>query len=71
MSSNKSREDAETAFGDLQSQFFARGNAADEIDHVAKARDEKTALLREARLAKEEQERLTAPVKPTRRGTKV
>ncbi len=55
MSHSKSRERAETAFNDVQSQFFARNNAAQEIDHVTQARDAKTLRLREARLAHEKQ----------------
>ena len=64
MSENKSREHAEVAFGHLQSQFFARGNALEEVDHVTKSREEKTSRLREARLVKEEQDRLIALAKP-------
>ncbi|WP_276120078.1 hypothetical protein [Pararhizobium qamdonense] len=64
MSVSKSREHAEVAFGHLQSQFFARGNAVEEMDHVTKSREEKTSRLREARLAKEEQDRLSASTKP-------
>lgn len=60
MSENKSREHAEAAFGHIQSQFFARGNAVEEMDHVTRSREEKTARLREARLAKEDQDRLSA-----------
>jgi hypothetical protein len=50
---SKSRQTAETAFGSLQSQFFARNHAVEEIDFVERARQTKTARLREARLAKE------------------
>jgi hypothetical protein len=50
---SKSRQKAETAFGNLQSQFFARNHAGEEIDFVEQARQTKTARLREARLAKE------------------
>jgi hypothetical protein len=49
---SKSRQTAETAFGSLQSQFFAN-HAVEEIDFVERARQTKTARLREARLAKE------------------
>lgn len=70
MSSSNSRDTAEAAFGDLQSEFFARGNASDEIDHVTKARDEKTARLREARLAREEEDRVAAKAKPARKPRK-
>lgn len=50
---SKSRQTAETAFGNLQSQFFARNHAVAEIDFIEHARQTKTARLREARLAKE------------------
>lgn len=64
MSVNKSREHAQAAFSHLQSQFFARGSAVDEMDHVIRSREEKTSRLREARLAKEEQDRLSASTAP-------
>jgi hypothetical protein len=64
MSDNKSREHADAVFGHIQSQFFARANAVEEMDHVIKSREEKTFRLREARLAKEEQDRLNASTKP-------
>ena len=70
MSQSKSREDAELAFSDVQSQFFGRGNAVEEIDHVTKSREEKTSRLREARLAKEEGDRLIAATKPAVRTRK-
>jgi hypothetical protein len=49
---NKSRQQAEIAFGNVQSQFFGRGNAVEEQDLSIQAREDKTARLREARLAK-------------------
>lgn len=64
MSDSRSRENAEVAFGHIQTQFFARGDAVKEIDHVMRSREEKTSRLREARLAKEEHDRLSAPTKP-------
>ena len=64
MSQSKSREHAELAFSDVKSQFFGRGNAVEEIDHVTRSREEKTSRLREARLAKEEEDRLIAATKP-------
>jgi hypothetical protein len=70
MSENKSREHAEAAFSHIQSQFFARGSAVEELDHVTRAREEKTARLREARLAKEDHDRLialSAPAVKTRK----
>jgi hypothetical protein len=49
----KSRQMAEIAFGDIQTQFFAKNSAAEELLSVAQLRDAKTQRLREARLAKE------------------
>lgn len=54
---SKSRQQAEIAFGNLQSQFFARNRAVEELDSLVRSRDEKTVRLREARLAKESQDR--------------
>ncbi|MFF2322802.1 hypothetical protein ACFVTJ_17270 [Agrobacterium sp. NPDC058088] len=56
---SKSRQQAEAAFGSLQAAFFAKNNAAEELESVAQARDAKTARLREARLAKEEADRIS------------
>ncbi|MDR6759713.1 hypothetical protein J2Y48_005031 [Mycoplana sp. BE70] len=50
---SKSRQQAEVAFANAQSQFFGRSSAAEELDSLAQAREEKTLRLREARLAKE------------------
>lgn len=61
---SKSRQQAEIAFGKAQSQFFARGQAFEELDAIAAARNEKTLRLREARLAKEAQDSLAPPAKP-------
>ncbi|NTF45235.1 hypothetical protein A6U86_10250 [Rhizobium sp. AC27/96] len=52
---SKSRQQAEAAFGNFQSQFFARNQAAEEIDVAEQARRAKTARLREARLARDAQ----------------
>lgn len=57
---SKSRQQAEAAFGSLQTAFFAKNNAAEELESVAQARDAKTVRLREARLAKEEADRISA-----------
>ena len=46
---SKSRQQAEIAFGKAQSQFFARGQAFEELDSITAARNEKTQRLREAR----------------------
>ncbi len=58
---SKSRQQAETAFGSLQTEFFAKNNAAEELRSVAQARDAKTVRLREARLAKEQADRISVP----------
>jgi hypothetical protein len=50
---SRSRQQAEVAFGKVQTEFFARGQALDALDSIAQARDEKTLRLREARKAKE------------------
>ncbi|PRX10253.1 UNVERIFIED_ORG: hypothetical protein BCL66_10444 [Martelella mediterranea] len=57
---SKSRQKAEIAFANAQSQFFARNAAVEELDFLALAREEKTRRLREARLAKELKDRKTA-----------
>ncbi|WP_416066656.1 hypothetical protein ACK9YZ_11260 [Rhizobium sp. ZK1] len=57
---SKSRQKAEIAFGNVQSQFFARNHAVEELDSLVLARDEKTRRLREARLAKELKDREAA-----------
>ncbi|MCJ8056960.1 hypothetical protein GB928_024165 [Shinella curvata] len=58
----KSREKAEIAFANAQSQFFARNSAVEELDFIVLAREEKTRRLREARLAKELTDREAATV---------
>jgi hypothetical protein len=55
---SKSRQQAEAAFGNLQTEFFAKNNAVEELQSVAQARDAKTIRLREARLAKEQADRM-------------
>ncbi|MFK0334255.1 hypothetical protein ACIQUB_24385 [Rhizobium sp. NPDC090275] len=57
---SKSRQQAETAWGSLQTEFFAKNNATEELQSVAQARDAKTLRLREARLAKEQADRMSA-----------
>ena len=57
---SKSRQQAEIAFSKEQTQFFAKNNAVEELDSVAQARDAKTVRLREARLAKELADRMSA-----------
>lgn len=50
---NKNRERAESAFGKAQSQSLARNRTLSEEDIAVRARNEKTARLRELRKAKE------------------
>ncbi len=57
---SKPRQRAENAFSKRQSQFFAKADAAGEQDFIAQTRDEKTLRLREARLAKETDDRARA-----------
>lgn len=57
---SKSRQKAEIAFANAQSQFFARNSAVEELDSLVQAREEKTRRLREARLAKELKDREAA-----------
>jgi hypothetical protein len=57
---SKSRQKAEIAFSNEQTQFFAKKNAVEELDSVVQARDAKTVRLREARLAKELADRMSA-----------
>ena len=48
-----SRQQAERAFAETQTQFFARSKAVDEEKAIVRSRDEKTARLRQARLDRE------------------
>jgi hypothetical protein len=57
---SKSRQQAEIAFGNTQTQFFARSHGVEEHDSIIQAREEKTARLREARKAKELVDRISA-----------
>lgn len=57
---SKSRQQAEVAFGNVQSQFFSKNNAQEELKSEKQAREAKTFRLREARLAKEQAERTLA-----------
>ena len=57
---SKSRQKAEVAFANAQSQFFARNSAVEELDSLVQAREEKTRRLREARLSKEMKDREAA-----------
>jgi hypothetical protein len=56
----KPRELTEIAFGRPQSEFFARGRAAEELDAAVADREAKTARLREARLAKDRRDLMAA-----------
>jgi hypothetical protein len=67
---NKSRQQAEIAFSHAQSQFFARNNSVNELASLARSRQEKTLRLREARLAKELQDRAAATASLLPEGTK-
>lgn len=57
---SKSRQQAEIAFGKTQSVGLARDRAVEELDTIVQAREEKTARLREARIAKEVADRAKA-----------
>ena len=50
---SKSRQTAETAFNNLQTPFFAKNHAMDELDAAAQLQTAKTQKLRAARQAKE------------------
>jgi hypothetical protein len=67
---SKSRHQAEIAFGETQTEFFAKGQAADALDTIARARDEKTRRLREARKAKELADEMTAMIATARKRSK-
>ncbi|ADY66187.1 hypothetical protein AGROH133_10364 [Agrobacterium tumefaciens] len=55
-----SRQKAEVAFSNIQTPFFAKDKALDELDSITQSRDAKTLRLREARLAKEQSDRISA-----------
>ncbi|MBO9097570.1 MULTISPECIES: hypothetical protein [Rhizobium] len=57
---SKSREEAEIAFAGTQTHFYARGQAAEELDAMVADRESKTARLREARLAKDRRDMIAA-----------
>lgn len=57
---SKSRQQAETAFGNLRTEFFAKNSAVEELASVARSRDAKTFKLRQERLAKEQVDRALA-----------
>ncbi|MCT7663551.1 hypothetical protein [Shinella kummerowiae] len=55
-----SRQKAEIAFSNIQTQVFAKDKAVEELASLTQSREEKTLRLREARLAKERDERASA-----------
>jgi hypothetical protein len=57
---SKSRQQAEIAFGHIQTQFFAKDHVVEELDFNVQAREAKTLRLREARMAKELEGRAAA-----------
>ena len=64
-----SRQKAEIAFSHIQTPFFAKDKALDELDSMTQSREAKTLRLREARLAKEAEDTLASPVRPAPRRT--
>ena len=67
---SKSRQQAEIAFGRTQTEFFAKGQAADVLDTTAQAREEKTRRLREARKARELADGMSAMIATARKRSK-
>lgn len=61
---SKSRQHAEIAFAEAQSQFLARGRPVEQIDATAQARAEKTLRLKTAREARESIERAGVTAAP-------
>lgn len=57
---SKSRQRAEVAFGNVQTQFFAKSQAVEELQSDAQSQQAKTLRLREARLARECDNRASA-----------
>ncbi|MCR6502455.1 hypothetical protein MUO32_25830 [Shinella sp. CPCC 101442] len=55
-----SRQKAEIAFSTIQTPLLAKDKALEERQSIARSREEKTLRLREARLAKELDERASA-----------
>jgi hypothetical protein len=60
----RSRDQAETAFSKTQTQSLSLGRIVSEQDAVSRAREEKTARLRELRLQKEAADQLAAAIAP-------
>ncbi|WCK79781.1 hypothetical protein [Agrobacterium fabrum] len=57
---SKSRQQAEIAFSNLQTEFFSKNSAVEELESATQIRDAKTLRLRAARLSKEHAERTSA-----------
>jgi len=55
-----SRQRAEIAFNAIQTPFFAKAEAVEELASISQSRDAKTQRLREARLAKEMEDSASA-----------
>ena len=64
VNSKRSRDQAETAFSKTQTQSLSLGRIVSEQDAVSRAREEKTARLRELRLEKEAADQLAAASAP-------
>ena len=64
VNSKRSRDQAETAFSKTQTQSLSHGRIVSEQDAVSRAREEKTARLRELRLEKEAADQLAAVIAP-------
>ncbi len=64
---SKSRQQAETAFSRVQTQFFSKDHALEEQEFVTQTREAKTLRLREARLAKEAEDRARATLELIRK----
>ena len=62
--SRRSRDQVETAFSKTQTQSLSLGRIVSEQDAVSRAREEKTARLRELRLQKEAADQLAAAIAP-------
>ena len=62
--SKRSRDQAESMFSKTQTQALSLGRIISEQDAVSRARDEKTARLRELRLEKEAADQLAVAIAP-------
>jgi hypothetical protein len=62
--SRKSRDQAESAFSKTQTQSLSLGRIVSEQDAASRAREEKTARLKELRLQKEAADQLAAAAAP-------